>query len=48
MDGDHIAIVSLDDPPQNRLTIELLAALADVLATLDDDPLCRAIVLRAE
>ena len=43
--ADHVATVEFDRPPHNHFDVELIAALADAYAALDDDPACRAIVL---
>jgi enoyl-CoA hydratase len=43
---DGVALVTLDQPEaHNALSFALLAQLDDVLAVLDDDPACRAIVI---
>jgi 2-(1,2-epoxy-1,2-dihydrophenyl)acetyl-CoA isomerase len=42
---DHVATVEFDRPPHNHFDIELMTALADAYAALDEDPACRAIVL---
>jgi enoyl-CoA hydratase/carnithine racemase len=42
---DHVAVVEFDRPPNNHFDVELIGALADAYAALDDDPACRAIVL---
>jgi enoyl-CoA hydratase/carnithine racemase len=42
-----IAVVSLDRPPDNQLSAELVTALADMLEYLDAQDAYRAIVLRA-
>ncbi len=42
---DHVATVEFDRPPHNHFDVELIAALADAYAALDEDPACRAIVL---
>ncbi len=43
--ADHVATVEFDRPPHNHFDVELIAALADAYAALDEDPACRAIVL---
>jgi len=43
--ADHVATVEFDRPPHNHFDVELIAALADAYAALDEDPECRAIVL---
>ncbi|MCU1361899.1 MAG: short chain 3-hydroxyacyl-CoA dehydrogenase / enoyl-CoA hydratase [Ilumatobacteraceae bacterium] len=45
---DHVATVTIDRPPDNYFDVTLIAALADAYEQLDDDPACRAIVLRSE
>src|SRR5208283_591167 len=45
VDEDHVATVEFDRPPHNHLDHELVAALADAYAALDEDPACRAILL---
>lgn len=45
---DGIAQVTIDRPPLNILTREMLGALRDVLALLGDDPKARVILLAAE
>jgi 2-(1,2-epoxy-1,2-dihydrophenyl)acetyl-CoA isomerase len=42
---DHVATVEFDRPPHNHFDVELIAALADAYAALDEDPACRAILL---
>ncbi len=42
---DHVATVEFDRPPNNHFDVELVTALADAYAALDEDPACRAIVL---
>ncbi|MHB8892984.1 MAG: enoyl-CoA hydratase-related protein [Candidatus Limnocylindrales bacterium] len=43
---DGVALVTLDRPEAlNALSFALLAQLDDILAVLDDDPACRAIVI---
>ena len=43
---DGVALVTLDQPEAlNALSFALLAQLDDILAVLDDDPACRAIVI---
>ena len=43
--SDHVATVEFDRPPHNHFDVELITALADAYAALDEDPACRAIVL---
>ena len=45
VDADHVATVEFDRPPHNHFDVELIAALADAYAVLDEDPACRAILL---
>ncbi len=40
-----VATVEIDRPPNNHVTAELVADLADTLESLDGDPACRAVVL---
>jgi 2-(1,2-epoxy-1,2-dihydrophenyl)acetyl-CoA isomerase len=42
---DHVATVEFDRPPNNHFDVDLIAALADAYAELDEDSACRAIVL---
>jgi enoyl-CoA hydratase/carnithine racemase len=42
---DHVATVEFDRPPHNHFDVELIAALANAYAALDEDPACRAILL---
>jgi len=42
---DRVATVEFDRPPNNHFDVELITALADAYAALDEDPTCRAIVL---
>ncbi|HET9161072.1 MAG TPA: enoyl-CoA hydratase/isomerase family protein [Caulobacteraceae bacterium] len=41
----HVAIVEIDRPPNNHVSVDLMAELAGVFDTLDADVECRAIVL---
>ncbi|RZM04550.1 MAG: enoyl-CoA hydratase/isomerase family protein [Variovorax sp.] len=43
----HVAVVTLTRPPHNHVDADLMRRLADVLAELDGDDACRAIVLRS-
>jgi enoyl-CoA hydratase/carnithine racemase len=43
----HVGTVEIQRPPNNFLNIEVLRDIVATLAGLDDDPGCRAIVLRA-
>jgi len=45
VEDDHVATVEFDRPPNNHFDVELITALADAYAVLDEDPACRAIVL---
>jgi enoyl-CoA hydratase/carnithine racemase len=45
---DHVAVVTLARPPDNRIDPALVGALASVLEELDEDGRCRAVVLRAD
>jgi enoyl-CoA hydratase/carnithine racemase len=44
LDG-HVAVVTIDAPPHNFVSLELIAALADALEDLGKNRDCRAIVL---
>ncbi|NDZ18855.1 enoyl-CoA hydratase [Variovorax sp. WS11] len=44
---DHVAIVELQRPPNNFLDVDLIGNLATTLEELDQEPLCRCIVLAA-
>jgi len=43
--ADQVATVEFDRPPHNHFDVELIAALADAYTALDEDPMCRAILL---
>jgi enoyl-CoA hydratase len=43
---DAVAVVTIDNPPLNALSAELLAQLAGEVATLEDDAGVRAVVVR--
>lgn len=45
VDDDHVATVEFERPPHNHFDVELIGALANAYAALDDDPACRAILL---
>lgn len=45
--ANHVARVTIDRPPVNHVTVELMRDLADALEALDRDPDCRATVLAA-
>lgn len=44
LDG-HVATVMIDRPPNNHVSVELMADLADALENLDNSNDCRAVVL---
>ena len=44
LDG-HVATVTIDRPPNNHVSVELMADLADALENLDNSNACRAVVL---
>ena len=44
LDG-HVATVMIDRPPNNHVSVELMADLADALENLDNSNNCRAVVL---
>ena len=41
----HVATVTIDRPPNNHVSVELMADLADALENLDNSNDCRAVVL---
>ena len=41
----HVALVEIDRPPHNHVSVALMAELADALEALDGDGGCRAVVL---
>ena len=41
----HVATVTIDRPPNNHVSVELMASLADGLEAIDRDPEIRAVVL---
>ena len=45
VDDDQVATVEFERPPHNHFDVELIEALANTYATLDEDPACRAILL---
>jgi 2-(1,2-epoxy-1,2-dihydrophenyl)acetyl-CoA isomerase len=45
---DHVAVVTIHRPPDNYFDAGLIASLADAYEAVDEDPDCRAIVLRSE
>ncbi len=44
---DHVATVEIDRPPHNFFDRDLIAQIADAYGELDDDPTCRAILLKS-
>ena len=44
MDG-HVAVLEIDRPPHNHVSVELMRDLADAFDALDEDRDCRALVL---
>jgi enoyl-CoA hydratase/carnithine racemase len=44
----HVAVVTLDQPPHNYLSMDSMHALADALAAADADPNVRAMVVQSE
>lgn len=44
LDG-HVATVTIDRPPNNHVSVELMSDLADALESLDNSNNCRAVVL---
>jgi enoyl-CoA hydratase/carnithine racemase len=45
LDGRHVAMVEIDAPPNNHVSVGLMHDLADALEALDSENDCRAIVL---
>ena len=45
--ADHVATVEIDRPPHNFFDRDLIAQIADAYGELDDDPTCRAILLKS-
>jgi len=43
----HVATLTIDRPPNNHVSVDLMSALADQLEALDKDPTIRATVLAA-
>ena len=41
----HVATVTIDRPPNNHVSVELMSDLADALENLDNSNNCRAVVL---
>lgn len=41
----HVAMVTIDRPPNNHVSVELMSDLADALENLDNSNNCRAVVL---
>jgi len=48
VDGDFVATVEIQRPPNNHFDLALIRSLADAMETLDEDPACRAVVLCSE
>ena len=46
LDG-HVALLEIDRPPNNHITLPLVVAIAEALEQLDQQSACRAIVLAA-
>lgn len=44
----HVAVLVIDSPPNNHVSVELMRELADRFEALDADPDCRALVLATE
>ena len=44
MDG-HVAVVEVNRPPNNHVSVELMRDLADALRDLDEESACRTVVL---
>ncbi len=44
LDG-HVAVLEIDRPPNNHVSVDLMRDLADAFEALDADPACRALVL---
>jgi enoyl-CoA hydratase/carnithine racemase len=47
MDG-HVAVVTLDRPPHNFVSVDFMRDLADACHAVDENPAARAILLQAE
>jgi enoyl-CoA hydratase/carnithine racemase len=47
IDG-HVAVVTIDRPPHNHVSVDLIGDLADALEAIDKEPNLRAVVLQAE
>jgi enoyl-CoA hydratase/carnithine racemase len=47
LDG-HVAVVTVDRPPHNFVSVELMRDLADAMEAVDGEPQARAIVLQTE
>ncbi|HVB66312.1 MAG TPA: enoyl-CoA hydratase/isomerase family protein, partial [Acetobacteraceae bacterium] len=43
----HLATIEIHRPPNNFVSVAMVAEIADALEALDGDPACRAIVLSA-
>ena len=44
LDG-HVAVLEIDRPPNNHVSVDMMRDLADAFEALDADPSCRALVL---
>jgi len=44
LDG-HVAVLEIDRPPNNHVSVDMMRDLADAFEALDADPACRALVL---
>ena len=44
----HVAVLTIDRPPHNHVSVELMRDLADALEAIDQEPALRAVVLQAE
>ncbi|MGH7016574.1 MAG: enoyl-CoA hydratase/isomerase family protein, partial [Caulobacteraceae bacterium] len=42
----HVAVLSIDRPPNNHVSVELIRSLADALADIDAEKDLRAVVLQ--
>ncbi|MDZ7677898.1 MAG: enoyl-CoA hydratase/isomerase family protein [Acidimicrobiales bacterium] len=45
---DHVAVIEMQDPPHNFLSIDQVGGVAEALESFDDDPQVRAAVLCAQ
>jgi len=48
LDDEFVATVEMHRPPENFFDVDVIRALADTYAALDDEPDCRAILLCSE